>query len=483
MCPITFKIPSALACTLSVAFAFSTSHLSAAGTGDGSSEENAIDISQADIISTSTYWDSTNSRWVVAGNLYYANSGNLDFGTANSGCNLVVGLEAATNTILNISSGDEAEYTLRDYAGYIAFNSGSTAQVNVSGIGTEWVNANNLYVGRGGSGTLNIDSGASVSAASSYLGYDDIAYGETIVSGSGSQWINSGILYVGYNGYGTFVIQNGATVSNGRAYIGYGASSSGNQVYVGGAGSRWTCSNELTIGATGSGSMTVSDGAYVSSASARIGSLGTGVATVEGAGTLWEIGQSGVFYVGYSGNGNLIVNTGARVTSGSSVVGELAGSTGVVIIDGGRWDCAGSLTIGHSGTAQVELKEDSLVTATSISIGSDGVLRLNGGFLAITSLDMEADYDALFEYMTSGARVAAWDADSEAYVLLNSDNYDEYATLVSYENIEDCDALDGYGLTGSYTVLTAVPEPATYALFGGLGAFGLAMYRRRTARK
>ncbi|GEM_PF-5917756 len=53
----------------------------------------------------------------------------------------------------------------------------------------------------------------------------------------------------------------------------------------------------------------------------------------------------------------------------------------------------------------------------------------------------------------------------------------------TYTNVqtEDAQALAdaGYDDLGGYTVFYAVPEPSTWALFGGLSALGLAVHRRR----
>ena len=48
-----------------------------------------------------------------------------------------------------------------------------------------------LYVGRSGSGTLNIEAGGQVSNTTGYLGYDSGSSGTATVTGTGSQWTNS----------------------------------------------------------------------------------------------------------------------------------------------------------------------------------------------------------------------------------------------------------------------------------------------------
>ena len=60
---------------------------------------------------------------------------------------------------------------------------------------------------------------------------------------------------------------------------------------------------------------------------------------------------------------------------------------------------------------------------------------------------------------------------------LTTANYADFVIYYSDIAAEDTDLATTYGLSGAWTVV--VPDPATWALFGGLGALGLAIVLRR----
>ena len=131
-------------------------------------------------------------------------------------------------------------------------------------------------------GTLTVSSGAVVSNANAYIGYE--VDGIVNVTGAGSQWNNSGDIQVGYYAFG-FVSQlnitNGATVTSVNGVLApYGDSETNAVVTVLGAGSSWTMSGDLTVGmATGGtlpndtgGTLTISNGGVVSDVNGIIAS-------------------------------------------------------------------------------------------------------------------------------------------------------------------------------------------------------------------
>ena len=72
-----------------------------------------------------------------------------------------------------------------------------------------------------------------------HLGNNLGATGTATVDGAGSTWTNSSDLYVGASGNGTLIIRNGGAVSNGIGYIGIDSGTTG-AATVDGAGSTWT---------------------------------------------------------------------------------------------------------------------------------------------------------------------------------------------------------------------------------------------------
>ena len=49
--------------------------------------------------------------------------------------------------------------------GYIGYETDSTGVATVTGVGSQWTNSSYLYVGRSGSGTLNVEAGGVVTSA------------------------------------------------------------------------------------------------------------------------------------------------------------------------------------------------------------------------------------------------------------------------------------------------------------------------------
>ena len=84
-----------------------------------------------------------------------------------------------------------------------------------------WAVGGNLYVGKTGTGTLNVEAGGVVTNARGYLGYDSGATGEATVTGNGSLWDSSDRLYVGQSGYGSLGVEAGGRATTIHGYLGY----------------------------------------------------------------------------------------------------------------------------------------------------------------------------------------------------------------------------------------------------------------------
>src|ERR1035437_1585697 len=83
--------------------------------------------------------------------------------------------------------------------------------VTVSGTGSTWTNTGSLYLGNSGSaqGVLNILSGGQVSNTDCYLGHYSPSSGTAIVTGPGSTWINAGNLYASSSATGKLTVSDG----------------------------------------------------------------------------------------------------------------------------------------------------------------------------------------------------------------------------------------------------------------------------------
>jgi fibronectin-binding autotransporter adhesin len=247
-----------------------------------------------------------------------------------------------------------------------------------------------LGVGYLGQGTLTITDGVAIESTTGYLGYNSNSTGTAIVEGEGSSWANSEDLYVGMEGTGELSITNGGSVSNNIAYLGYSEGSVGS-VTVNGEGTKWT-NKYLRVGHYGTGTMTISNGGKVIASGGNVaigkneGSNGT--VTVDGEGSL--LGITYWLEVGASGTGTLSITNGGSVRNyyNSAYIGSSAGSSGTVIVDGedSTWDANTGLYIGLRGTGTLSITNGGTVTnsyyygyaSIGSSAGSSGMVLVDG---------------------------------------------------------------------------------------------------------
>lgn len=267
--------------------------------------------------------------------------------------------------ILNIEDGGR----VTSASGAIGRNAGSTGTVTVTGTGSEWINSGGVVVGNSlGTGNLNILSGGAVSNTSGTIANGSIG----LVSGAGSQWTNSGTLAVGSSGAGALDIRDGGTVSNTIGYVGQNSGSTG-LVTVDGSGSRWMSSGALNVGNSGNGTLIVSGGGAVSNLVNRLtfgtnaGSHGQGL--VSGAGS--TLTTTGELRVGENGSGALSISDGALVSSSLGInIARASASVSSITLDGAGSSLIGPyVRIGEYGTGALTLSNNSNLDVDSIVIG------------------------------------------------------------------------------------------------------------------
>jgi len=225
-------------------------------------------------------------------------------------------------------------------------------------------------------GTLSFAGAGLISA---YLGYDAASSNNVAqVTGAGSRWTNSNFLYLGYSGSGNqLVVSNGATVANRYGNLGDGFSSSNNVALISGPGSLWTNSSELFVGNSGSGNrLIVSDGATVASFGGFLGfnpPSENNMAMVTGTNSLWNTRDS--LAVGVFGRGNqLIVSNGATVASALGYLGysRASSSNNVAVVTGAGslWTNNIELNVGYNGGGnQLIVSDGATVWASIVYVG------------------------------------------------------------------------------------------------------------------
>ncbi|MFG1359665.1 autotransporter domain-containing protein [Xanthobacter pseudotagetidis] len=204
-----------------------------------------------------------------------------------------------------------------------------------------------------------------------------------------SPWIIDGQLIVGGTGTGTLNVQDGATVRAGDAFIGNEAGSIGTVTVAGAASLFEVPDGALAVGNLGTGTLTVEGGATAKSDTAVIGVAGAsvGTVTVTGAGSSWQIGDSNFFLIGFddTAKGTLNIEAGGKVTSSYAILGAGAGTAGTVTVTGAgsSWEVDQSLiAVGLDGTGTLTVADGATVTAAAIGLGSgasgSGTLNLSG---------------------------------------------------------------------------------------------------------
>jgi hypothetical protein len=105
-----------------------------------------------------------------------------------------------------------------------------------------------------------------------------------------------------------------------------------------------------------------------------------------------------------------------------------------------------------------------------LAVESGSCVQLNGGYLALSG-----DRTASINSILTGIKV--WNGASYVYAALSDIDY-----LFCSGADDDLGFTNNlYGNLDNYTIIAlAVPEPSTYALFGGMGALSLALLRKRT---
>ena len=355
--------------------------------------------------------DGTGSTWTNRLSLYigYKGSGVLNItggGAVNNGWYSYIGYSAGSTGEVTVDGAGSTWWTTGNYpiVGYsgkgtlnitgggavssskswdfIGYNSGSTGEVTVDGVGSIWTNIGNLSVGTFGNGMLNITGGGAVSDSYGVIGNRSVSTGEVTVDGANSTWTSTDDLYVGFLGNGVLNITGGGAVSNSFGRIGWMSGSTG-EVTVDGAGSTWT-SEGLYVGDSGSGVLNITGGGTVSDLTGHIGyaSASTGEVTVDGIGSTWT--NDGPLYVGRSGSGVLNITGGGTVSSGFGYVGHKSGSTGVVTVDGAgsTWTNSSYLYIGYEGNGVLNITGGGAVSSgrghIGYQFGSTGVVTVNG---------------------------------------------------------------------------------------------------------
>lgn len=435
----------------------------------------------------------------------YNNTLSVEAGGSLTSANLYVGSDGDTNSVTvtgadsfaNISTellvgyyGEDNSVTVSDGALFISkkttlgtYTAANGNSVTVTGAGTNYINRGDFTVGyRGDSNGASVLDGAYLSTRNLVLGTTSDSEGNSVtISGAGSTVAASGYVAVGYQGINnTMQISSGGTLSGGNIYVGYMSDGNNNSLTVDGTGSRALTtgtSGSIYVGNSGSNNtMTVRNNASMSTYSLVVGGTGSGnTLNIQSGASV--IANDLFFGLGGGSNNTLNISGASGVTISNLVRVGFSNAGNELNISGqdSILSVGGTLYVGVSGNANsLTMEDSSLVKANALDIASGSSVRISGAYLALAG-----DQLALLNgYLTDGS-ILYWDYTSSSWQTATVDKY-----TLAY-----CDAdADGLELTGGiysdlggYTILTAVPEPSTYAMLGGLAVLGYAVARRRKA--
>ncbi|NLE37897.1 MAG: hypothetical protein GX621_07720, partial [Pirellulaceae bacterium] len=295
--------------------------------------------------------------------------------------------------------------------GRIAYETGLTAQVTVTGPASKWTNTGNLYVGGDhlgaqGTGTLTVLNGGTVDAGNTL----------TIWS-TGAVYLTSGVITfqtldnshggIFVHGDGILTIEGGTFNPGTPDYAVDGPTQSTLNL----TDATTTLAGTLKVGDAGNATLTVTQGADLSNAAAQIAvqTGSTGNVLVDGSGSTWAVGGS--LYVGGSntgsgGHGDLTVQNRGTVTVNNTLkiwsTGDFqlsSGTTtcrsfdnshggtfnhdgGTLTVEGGAFlPGAGGYAIDGGGNPTVNMAGATAAIGGTVRVGEDddGTLRITGG--------------------------------------------------------------------------------------------------------
>ncbi len=284
--------------------------------------------------------------------------------------------------------------------GIIGNTASAVGNATITGPGSTWtMTPSILVVGQNGTGHLTVNNGGQVVSDGGIIGRYAGSSGTATIDGPNSSWsMPDRDLQVAAEGNGSLSILDGATVSSIDGWIGIDPAASGN-VLVKGSGSTWDLSSELTIANEGTGSLLIQDGGDVTNKhQARIGwrAGSVGSATVQGSGSTFV--NDNHLFVGDAGTGSLLINAGAYVSNSDGVIGNATTGLGTVqVTSGATWQNSGTLIVGDEGIGNLDLSDDGFVASQLAFIGlqpgSHGTATVDGASTLSIVTDLSVGHD------------------------------------------------------------------------------------------
>ncbi|MGZ8141150.1 autotransporter BapA [Bordetella bronchiseptica] len=308
-----------------------------------------------------------------------------------------IGVAAGSRGTLEVLGGARAQSGW----GTIGVAAGSVGSVTVSGPGSVWniATVNSFQIGSGGSGTLWIDQGGAVYSGQGVIGWNPGSDGHVTVLGPATVWNPLNNIYVGLGGTGELDIRDGAAVATAGSsppgaaasiYIGTSAGSAGTVTVSSATAdtSTLTSTDRIEIGSAGAGVLTVAKGGMVGVASdAWIAITGTSSGTLNLTG---DASGRGVLQTGsvIKGAGNATFNLdGGVLRANRDEANFLNGFSTQAVGSGGAWFDTNAHDVGvvtaFSGTSRFTKLGAGTLTLSGNSAAFTGNTDIQAGTLQV----------------------------------------------------------------------------------------------------
>ncbi|MGH8081705.1 MAG: autotransporter domain-containing protein [Lysobacter sp.] len=306
-----------------------------------------------------------------------ANGARLDVGSA-----LNLGARAGSRASLNIVGGGQVRVGSSETFGSVAAGlEGGQGDILVDGAQSLLQTFSpggysQLKIGDSGKASLTVSNGGSVITDSLTSGVSEGGDALVQISGAGSS-LRSGYTSIGEIGRATLTVSDQGALLASQLNLGVDAGGEGT-MRVSGAGSKVEVSDAdiggITIGNDGRGSLTVADGATVTTRLLNLGNSETarGDLSVTGAGSILNAGYA--VYIGSRGQGSVRVENGGRIASGVTYLGGDEGSVGTATVTGAgsSWISDSSLYIAYGSQGSMIVEQGATVRSTDLFIGGNG---------------------------------------------------------------------------------------------------------------
>lgn len=337
------------------------------------------------------------------------NTGSASAFTVNGASLLLPGRASNGTTDIGVFAiGDSAPGNVLTQNGTVISANFTNAFVGYNSAGTWTINGKSsffsggpLTVGSNAVGTMSILGGSVVSDGGGQIGVSTFSSGAISVDGAGSQWLNEGPLYDGYGGNGSLSVTNGGYVTMTTSFLGYSSDKVGSLTVN---HSTLVGSDIATIGYYGSGVLTISNGGSATLAGADLGYIASdssGTVNVSDAGS--QLINNGDLVIGYGGYGELSIRGGATVSDVNVDIGFANSANGTASIDGAGsiWSSSGSMYVGGSsslagGYAAVSISGGMVTVGGTLKIWNSpnsiitNSVNLAGGMLSVGALDTDS---------------------------------------------------------------------------------------------